>query len=125
MPLMVGFMGSWCQTYTLHTYLASVTIDGIVILFAGAMVRKGLASLIMIVYVMGVSSQAPGDETLVCVTGTAAQTYPDNWNVLMDSRSYRFLLNNDAAVWDEIDLDSNNDDTSPSPTNVSTIETSL
>ena len=84
-----------------------------------------LAGLMVIVCVTVVSSQAPGDETQVCVTGVTTPTYPDNWRVLMDTRRYRFLLNNDAAVWDEIDLDSNNDPTSPSPTNVSTSETSL
>ena len=90
------------------------------------MVRTGLAGLLMMVCVMGVSSQqAPGDESLACVTGAVAQTYPDNWNVLMDTRSYRFLLDNDDAVWDQIDLDNNNVNSFNTPSNVSTIDSSL
>ena len=84
-----------------------------------------LTGLMVIVCVTAVSSQAPGDEHQNCVTRSAMQTYPDNWRVLMDTRSYRLLLDIDNAVWDEIDLDSNNDATSDSPTNVSTSETSL
>ena len=80
----------------------------------------------MLIWPSGVlSQQAPGDESPECVTGPAAQTYPDNWRVLMDSWNYLFLLDNDDAVWDQIDLDGNNANNLNTPTNVSTIETSL
>ena len=39
----------------------------------------------------------------------------------MDTRSYRFLLDNDDAVWDEIDLDGNNGNNPHIPSNVSNI----
>ena len=61
------------------------------------------------------SAQAPGDEDVArCIeSSTYAHTYPDNWNVLMDSWNYEQLLPGHSnqpiagAVWTDASCDDN------------------
>ena len=74
--------------------------------------------MLVIASLTGTWGQAPGDETQVCVTGTAAKTYPDNWRLLLDNWNYRNLLGVQSAVWTVDDDDNNNVNNINTPTNV-------
>ena len=81
---------------------------------------------IVLTFILSASSQAPGDEDERCTTRGFVKDYPANWKVLMDSWSYKDLLDDpsrdgDNAVWDQADFDENNIDSSNIQTNVSVI----
>ena len=70
------------------------------------------------------SAQAPGDEDVArCIeSSTYAHTYPDNWNVLMDSWNYEQLLPGHSgqpiagAVWTDASCDNRDNAQFPSIT---------
>ena len=71
--------------------------------------------LVAVLQLSTVYSQAPGDEDVTrCLeSSTYAHTYPDNWNVLMDSWNYEQLLPGHSgspiagAVWTDASCDDN------------------
>ena len=67
----------------------------------------GLAGLLACV-----QTQAPGDGSVYClneqIDGVARPVYGENVWPLMDSRHYTSLLLGEDAVWQQVDVDSNN-----------------
>lgn len=55
-----------------------------------------------------VTAGAPGDGHTFCTSGIEPQEYLLNDKVLMDSYNYLNLLGGPGAVWQQVDLDSNN-----------------
>ncbi len=61
--------------------------------------------------------QAPGDGDSICLPGGALASlhpvYPNTFKPLMDSRDYTNLLQEDDAVWQQVDVDGLGDGTLP------------
>ena len=78
------------------------------ILYAEIMVVKGVllcSLLLLVVSVLGLLAQAPGDADGACLVGGNTKSYPAGWRVLMDSRNYVDLLGGSQPAWRSRDLD--------------------
>ena len=73
--------------------------------------------MLLFLSALGSAQVAPGDEDERCY-GQVVSTYPANKPILMSSNHYLTLLGTDG-VWDQIDLDDHNTDSTLNPTFVS------
>ena len=79
------------------------------------------AAVFLVFASLGSAQVAPGDEDDRCY-GQVVDTYPPNKMILMSSNHYLTLLGSDG-VWDQMDLDDHNTDSTFNPTFVSSHKT--
>ena len=79
-----------------------------------------LGVALFLLFALGHAVMAPGDESSRCTN--QLDPYPPSMMMLMNSRHYSALLGPEG-VWDQMDLDDNDPETSFNPTYVSHLAT--